>query len=192
MARDTMAALIEQLRGLADAGTADWTNGTAVFWDEDQLQQVLDRHRVDISREELLAVPQYGTAGAVYYYEYRSAFRNLEETDGGSLVLTIQDSEGNTVALAGWSADYARGIVTFTADTGGVARYLNARSFDLNAAAADAWRVKASNAAKLYDFSTDNHNLRRSQYMEHCLKMAAHFEKQMPVGVTTMYRSDVA
>lgn len=190
MARDTLASLIETLRGLADAGTADWTNGTAVWFDADHLQEVLDRHRVDISREELEAVPSYGVAGAVYYYEYRSAYRNLEQTDGGTVILTIQDSEGNTVAASGWSADYARGVITFSNDTAGVARYLNARSFDLNAAAADAWRVKAANAAKLYDFSTDNHNLSRSQFHEHCIEMAKEFERMAPVKVTTMFRSD--
>lgn len=190
MARDTLASLIETLRGSADAGTADWTNGTAVFWDDDHLQEVLDRHRIDISREELLPVPSYGASGAVYYYEYRSAYRNLEQTDGGTVALTIQDSEGNTIAAAGWSADYARGVITFTADTAGVARYLNARTFDLNAAAADAWRVKAANAAKLYDFSTDNHNLSRSQFHEHCIEMAKQFERMMPPQVTQMFRSD--
>lgn len=190
MARDTMAALIEHLRGLGDAGTADWSAGTVTFWSADELQRVLDRHRIDISREELLSVASYGAAGAVYYYEYRSAYRNLEETDGGTVVLTIQDSEGNTVAASGWSADYARGVITFGNDTAGVARYLNARSFDLNAAAADVWRVKAANAAKMYDFSTDNHNLQRSQFHAHCIEMARQFERQVGPAVTQIYRSD--
>jgi hypothetical protein len=189
MARDTLADLIENLRGLADAGTADWTNGTATFWDADQLQAVLDRHRMDVSREELLAVPQYGVAGAVSFYEYRSSFRNFEETDGGTVVFYIQDAEGNT--LSSWSAEYARGVVTFASDQEGLTRYLTGRKYDLNASAADVWRVKAANAAKMYDFSTDNHNLRRSQFYDHCVKMAEQFEVMAEPSVITMFRSDL-
>ena len=188
MARDTLASLIETVRGLADAGTADWTNGTATFWDADQLQLVLDRHRIDVSREELDAIAEYGAGGAVSYYEYRSAFHNFEETDGGSVAFVLQDSAGDT--LSGYSVDYARGVVTFAADQGGAAVYLTGRKYDLNASAADVWRVKAANSAKMYDFSTDNHNLRRSQFHAHCIKMADYFETMQDASVITLFRSD--
>ena len=51
-----MASLITELRGMANAGTADYTLGTATYWDGDQVQRVLDRNRMDVYREQLTKV----------------------------------------------------------------------------------------------------------------------------------------
>lgn len=189
-ARSTLGDLVTTLRGLTDAGYLDWQLGTATFWDDMQLQIALDRHRVDIYREQLTSRQTY-SGGSVQYIRYHSAYGNLEQTSGGTAIFELQDGPGNTYPSNGWSADYASGIVTFVADTGGSVVYLTGRSYDLNAAAADVWRIKAANAAKLYDMSTDNHSLSRSQIKAHCLEMAEYYESQGGFRVVTMVRSDL-
>lgn len=188
--RSTLGDLVTTLRGLTDAGYLDWQLGTATFWDDMQLQIALDRHRVDIYREQLTARPGYAGSGTIQYKEYRSGYNNLEQSDG-STTLFLEDGAGTDFGTALWSADYARGIVTFAADTGGSVVYLTGRSYDLNAAAADVWRIKAANAAKLYDMSTDNHSLSRSQIKAHCIEMAEYYESQGGFRVVTMVRSDL-
>ena len=82
------------------------------------------------------------------------------------------------------------GKITFSVDRKGSSYFLTGRSFDINAAAADIWRVKAANAAKMYSFSTDRQSFQRNQYMENCLKMAQYYEGlAKPVSVS-LYRSD--
>lgn len=191
MARSTLADLIATLRGMTDAGIADWTSGTAIYFDANQMQIVLDRHRVDVYRQPLTSVPDLNGSALASYRTYRTKLANLEVTDGGSAIFIVEDSVGNDQGTALWSADYAQGIVTFGADQKGTAYYLTARSFDLNGAAADVWRMKAANAAKLYNFSTDNHNLSRSQIMDHCLKMCSYYEARSPAEVVEVYRSDL-
>lgn len=191
MARSTLSDLTATLRGMTDAGTADWSMGTAVYWDGDQLQAVLDRHRIDVYRAPLAPIHDYDGSGVLSYKTYRTRWENLEATSGGSAIFVIEDSVGNDQGTALWSADYARGIVTFGADQKGTAYYMTGRSFDLNGAAADIWRMKAANAAKLYNFSTDGHNLSRSQIMEHCLKMCSYYEGMSPVEVVEVFRSDL-
>lgn len=191
MARSTLSDLSATLRGMTDAGTADWSIGTAVYWDDDQLQTVLDRHRTDFYRQPLTAIPDHTGASTLSYKTYRTRLGNIETTSGGTSIFIVEDSIGNDQGTALWSADYARGIVTFGADQKGTAYYITGRSFDLNGAAADIWRVKAANAAKLYNFSTDSHNLSRSQIMEHCLKMCSYYENMSPAEVVEVFRSDL-
>jgi hypothetical protein len=183
--------MIVTLRGMTDAGTADWTNGTAIYWDDDQMQAVLDRRRMDVYRQPLTAIPDHVGASELSYKTYRTKWGNIEATDGGTAIFVVEDSIGNDQGTALWSADYARGVVTFGADQEGTAYYITGRSFDLNGAAADIWRMKAANAAKLYNFSTDSHSLSRSQIMEHCLKMCSYYENMSPVEVVEVFRSDL-
>lgn len=48
-------------------------------------------------------------------------------------------------------------------------------TYDLNAAAADAWRLKAGLAAAQYSVTTDGATFQRNQIQEHCLAMATHY-----------------
>lgn len=191
MARTTLAALIGDLRGMTDAGTADWTQGTAVFWDDDQIQLALDRHRVDIYREQLVAIPDFDGSALISYKTYRSRWGSMESTDGGSAVFLVEDSVGNNQGTADWSADYRRGVVTFGASQGGTIYYLTGRTFDMAAAAADVWRMKAGNAAKQYAFSTDGHNLQRNQILDHCMKMASFYDGRSRPEIVQVNRSDL-
>jgi len=187
-----MVDLILQLRALADAGTLDYTQtgGTAVYWDGDQLQIVLDRHVSRVYREQLISYPQIIAGGTPLYQEYRSAYRNWERIESGTVQFNLEAGAGITPGTTLWAADYALGIITFSASTGGSVYFVSGRSYDLYGAAADVWRAKAGQAGKLFDFSTDNHSLKRSQIMDHCLKMADYYSTLQIAPVTSLYRSD--
>lgn len=193
-ARTGLANLITELRGLTEAGTADYTVTSSTYWSDDHLQNVLDLHRTDLIYQPLQIYPTVTTAGSSLYQDYRAPVGMLEETTGGTAVFYIQDSSGETIGSANYVPDYRRGQIQFNASQGGTIYYLTARSYDLNAAAAEVWRKKAAHVAPTsFDFSTDNHSISRSQVYLHCLEMADFFEGKSNNSVTSvpMWRSDV-
>jgi len=183
--------MLLDLRAMTDAGTADYSIGTADFWADDQLQTVLDRHRIDIYRDPLEPIPDHTGAATLAYKTYRSRWANLESTSGGSQIFIVEDSIGTDKGTADYSVDYRRGIVTFGTDQRGTVYYLTGRSFDLNGAAADVWRMKGANAAKKFAFSTDGHNLQRNQILDHCMRVANYYESMSRVEVVSIKRSDL-
>lgn len=183
MARSTLANLITTLRGMADAGTADYTVAGATYWTDDQLEEILDRHETIINYEVMTARATRG-AGTVSYTEYWTRFRHWE--DGP----TIQDAGGATMGTADYSFDPNRGRLTFVANTGGAARFITGTVYDVNLAAAEVWRKKAAYYAKAYDVSTDNHSLKRSQLAAQCLQMARAYESAGGPGGVFMDRGD--
>lgn len=193
-ARTGLTDLISQLRGLTNASTADYTVGTASYFDSDHMQEVLDRHRIDVNRE--LLEPRYTVAsgGTPIYQTYFSQYRNFEQTTGGTAIFVVEDPTGADSGTANWSADYSRGIITFVQNQMGTAYYLTGRSYDLFGAAADIWRMKAAAYAAGFDFSTDNHSVSRSQRYKNALEMAETYEGKSTGGgdnIVTLYRSDV-
>lgn len=192
MARSTLTNLILQLRALTDAGSADYTQtgGTAVYWDNDQMQIVLDRNRRDVYQEPLTPFPTQVGGGTLHYLEYRSRFAHYEATDGGTAVFFVEDSTGANSGTANWSADYDRGQITFGSNQAGTIWYLTGRAYDLAAAAAEVWRMKAGQYAKVYNIATDNHRLDRGQLIEHALRMADYYAGQSAPQVLGLLRGD--
>lgn len=198
MTRTGMNDLITELRGLTEAGTAEWSivgsGGTATYWDDSQLQNILDIHRRDVVFEPLQMYPVQVSGGSLNYKDYRSMYGFYETTDGGTAILYLQDSTGANIGTANYTPDYRRGQFEFSQDQGGSVYYVTGRSYDLNSAAADVWRRKASHySATSFDFSTDNHSISRSQVYTHCLEMASYFEGMSADSIQTipMFRSDM-
>jgi len=190
MARTGMSELIETVRGYTDAGTGDYTIGTTTYWSDNEIQRVLDANRTDIYRDELTMTQTYNS-GTVEYKNYYSNFGNYEQSTGGTTIFWLENAAGTILGTSLYSVDYIRGEVVFAADTTGSAVYAYGRSYDLNGAAAKIWRFKASNASKMYDFSTDNHSLHRSQMMKQYLEMAKYYESQAAPTVIDLYREDL-
>lgn len=194
-ARTTMASLILSLRGMTNAGTADYTVGGSAYWTDDQLQSALDRKRYDVREETLTAFGTLQSDGSTSYLDYRSEYLWFETTTGGTARFIVQDAAGSIIAGTAYSVNYERGLITFNADTTGATRYLTGFAYDVNGAAADVWRMKAGHTADMIDFSTDNHTVKRSHLPETCLKMARQYDAMSGVpiqtdGNATIYRSD--
>ena len=194
MARTTMADIITELRGMANAGTADYTITSTTYWSDDQLQSILDRNRMDVHQELLHSEQKWVGAADAEYYDYYSAYDWFEQTDGGTAIFVIEDAIGTDVGTALYTADYQAGRVTFVSDTGGADYYLSGRIYDLNGAAADVWRKKAVQVAASssgFDWSTDNMSMKRSQQVSQARDMVGYYEGQAWPKTAVMYRGDI-
>jgi len=180
-----MAWLVDQLRGMTNAGVEDYTVGADTYWSNSHLQNVLDRYAVFVRDEPLVSAQVMETGGAASY-DYQSRYKFFEASDGGTLRFTLKDGTGALVSSSNWTADYNNGRVTFSTDQAGAVYYLTGTSFDVYAAAADVWYQKAAQAADKIDFSTDGHNIKRSHLVDTAIKMAQRFEGMAdhPVGAS--------
>ena len=187
-ARSGMADVIGDLRAMTDASAEDYSVAGVPFWSDAQLQRVLDRHRTDLKWVEMEAQEE----GSGEYLEYSIGYGNLEATSGGTAVFIVQDVNGSTVSSATWTADYSRGVVTFASDTAGTSYFVTARSYDLEGAAAEVWRMKQNHYASAVDFSTKVHDIKRSQLYEHAKEMAEYYAALGTSGFGSMVvsRSD--
>ena len=176
MVRSSMISLINTLRGFGAAGTADFTLGNTNFWSDEQLQSILDRYRVDIREAEMVAHNITNISGDPEYKEYTTHAGWWEETaTGGTTRFVITDGLGSITPATSYTADYESGLVTFSADQEGSARYVTGHSYDIYAAAADVWEQKASHYATMIDFSTDGHKVTRSHIVAQCEKMISKY-----------------
>jgi len=178
-----MQTLIDTVRGYANAEPDEWTttsdSSIVTYWSDEEIQRVLDRHKAEYVHAALEVQPTY-SAGSIVYTQYRLGVTDVES---GTAVFKIEDTAGT---VTGWTADYTRGIVTFTADQSGKSFYWSGFAYDLDAAAADIWRMKASHVAGLVDFSTDGHSVKRSQQAQAYLNMAGYYQQRSASeGVTT-------
>jgi hypothetical protein len=175
-ARAGMTDIIYSLRGLCEAGTADYVlTGFGTAWSDDHLQDILDEHRADIN-EDLSTTPRY-SGSTEEYYDYYFASRPVERAASGSAVFHVYNSLGSAAGTASYTVNYRAGHIEFTADQGQTQWAIRARAYDLNGAAAAVWRQKAAHyQASGFDIKTDNHDLKRSQLVDRALKMAEKFE----------------
>lgn len=189
-ARTTMADLITNLRGLTSAGSAEYTVAGNSYWTDDQLQTVLDRHVITVRDEVLKPYDKIEAGGSVSYFDYQSSYRFLETTSGGTSRFVVKDATHTAVGTAAYTVDYPRGLITFGTTTTGQTRYLDAFSYDLNAAAADIWSQKAAHYVTSYDVQTDNHGLKRSQIIQGCLTMSREYASGARVFSVSIDRGD--
>ena len=173
--RAGMSDLRDTLRGMTDVTEHDWTLGQQNFWDDLQLDKALDRHSVYVDHELMSTVDTYTEGGTIAVYDYVSRFGSFETIASGTAYFKVQDATGTIHGTAEWTTDYSLGQITFVTNTSGSSMYLTGYAYDLNAAAADIWNKKAAHFASAFDFSTDNHNVRRSQLIDNAFKMAKHY-----------------
>ena len=175
-ARTGLVDIITELRTLTEAGTADYTIGTATaYWTDDHLQDILDRHAYETDNAPMLMVPTR-KAGGYSYTDYYIGRSWIEQEAAGTSVFKITDNTGATIGTALYTVDYNVGEVSFVADQGAAIAYMvTCVSYDINAAAAEVWRKKAAHYASAYDFSTDNHSVKRSQLMTQAQQMVNYY-----------------
>jgi hypothetical protein len=189
--RDGMKYLVQRLRGMCMAGTADAAvPGGEIFWTDDHIQTALDLTRREWVREQLRSEPVQVSAGSVEYHDYYFCKKNVEREDSGTAAWLLHDSTGAVVAGSVYSVEYDAGRINFPANTLGTAYYLNYRSYNMEAAAADVWEQKAGHYAGQFDIKTDNHDLKRSQKYDHAVKQVEKYRRLAPPKVGELVRTD--
>lgn len=170
-----MANLVGRLRRMVDDAPLD--AGAVRVWTDDELQQFLDEHRI-VFRHEILYPQVYSTYVSIQTAKvYHSRYENLEElTTDDANVFRLYDAFSSDAT--GFTADYVTGAFTFDAEQLGKYYYLDGRDYDLNGAAAQCWAETAGRTAKKYSLShASGNSFSRSDWFEHCLKMAEGHKK---------------
>jgi hypothetical protein len=185
MARTGMTNLIQTVRELSNAGSAEFVVGSASYFSDDHIQASLDNNRRDFQFEPMEVYPEQ-VAGSIVYKE----FRTYENTEAGTLFY-LQYAGGTVVGTALYSVDNVRGVVTFTNDTVGTAFYVTGRTYDVNMAASEIWKRKASNVANQVDWSSDNHSVKNSQVFQFYTKQAEYFASMGKQNTVSIYRGDM-
>ena len=189
-ARAGMGSVISDLRLMTDAGTAEHSVDGVTYYDDDQIQRILDEYRRDIYREPMQMAEDW-QAGSAQYRNYYWSQGAVEQTTGGTAIWYITDGQGSVIGSANYSVDYDAQQVVFSANTLGSVRYLTYRSYDLNRAAARVWKDKAAHVADRFDVKTDNHDLKRSQLgMKYMQNAQAYLKAAQPFNVR-MVREDL-
>jgi hypothetical protein len=185
VARATMSHLIAELRGMTDAGSKDYTIGGMPYWTDKQLQTVLDANKCYVNYAQFGGLSNIGPGVTYTYTLYPTGRAWWEDT------VVVQDLSGGTIGTANYSMDLLTGMVTFTANQSGSLRYVTGNTYDLHASAADVWTKKAAHYAVAYDFSTDNHSMKRSQLIIQCKDMARTYRELAQAGMSiTLDRTD--
>lgn len=191
MARATMTDLIQDVRRMTGASASEYIVGDDSFFDDDVLQDMLDARRRDVYRAELVPNIDYLGGGSIQYFQYDSGLRHLEQTSGGTAVFIVEDGPGTNVGTANYTADYRRGVVTFTADQGGTSYYLTARTYDVYGVAADVLQQWATHEALSFDVSTPEVNARRSQKSKMLQSQSETYRRQAWLPSFNAERADV-
>lgn len=190
MARTGMTNLIAELRGMCNAGSADYTINGVAYWTDDQLQSILDRNKTEVIDERLVAVSE-DLGGTTSYTRYYSRHGNYEATTGGSLIFVVKNSSYTAVGTASYTPDYYTGEIVFSSNTAGSAYYLTGRSYDLDAAAADVWDRKASQiTSAAYSWSTDNMRVDKTAMRKEAVEMARYYRGMAGPSSLNLSRGD--
>lgn len=193
MSRTGMNDLRDELRLMTNAGTADITAGTLTYFSDNQLDTIFDRHSVNFIHSEIEAeYPQFLSGNVLSWTQYPIGYDHVEQSTGGTAIFIVQNNSGGTVSASDYSVDYTRGIVTFNADTKGLEYYVTGFAYDIYAAAAEIMQMKANAVSNQFDFSTDNHSVKKSQVYTNHIKQMDYFRSKSKNsgGHGMMYRED--
>lgn len=141
--------------------------GNSTFLTEDQIQSILDKNKLYL-KSYVLSVEPILVTQTYKYYTYQSGYPYLES---GSGVFRLFDGTGANITT-GFAADYISGSFVFENDQTGATRYIDAVTYDFNAAVSQCWRLIQARTAHLYDFALEDRKFTRSQWFDHCKSMA--------------------
>lgn len=175
MARKGMVTLVEELRLMTSAGTADYSVAGVTYWDSLHLQDALERRSMRVEREVLY--PSNSLDDETF--NYRVSQYPCEGTASGTARFVVMDV--NETPITGYELNPLTGEIVFSADTSGSVFYARYYAYDLEWAASDVWVKKAGHAAMKVDFSSDGHTVNRSQERKAALAMARYYRSQARV-----------
>ncbi len=169
-----MADLISRVRLLV----ADPAGASQVF-DDQAVQNALDRHQIVVRYAELRAEPTFGATGL--YQDYYAGMGDWEADEA------LYDAA--YIALTPSAADRLTGHWTFEAGQLPPV-YIVGKSYDMYAAAADLLEAWAAREKLNFDFDTDGQSFKRSQKAAALLALAREYRRQQRPASVAMVRTD--
>jgi hypothetical protein len=164
-ARSGVQYVIDQVRRLSGAGTAEYTVGTITFFSDDEIERILDSRRVRMARYPLtFEETRSGDGSAIYLYAHTGQQWIENVVNGGSSdQFYISDSKGSLIGTASYTLSPEDGFVTFTADQNGSERYITGWIHNPYMGALDVLTAWQTQLAQQPDWATDNMKVSRSQ-----------------------------
>lgn len=194
--RLTMAGLIDRVNALCNNAL----NANLAFENQD-VQDCLDRHSREVRYEELNALPTRLQGGSVLYTTFESSHRMWEggtAYNGGSAGYSLVDSTWGTITPL--SADLHMGRWTFqaTANPSGFMQgplrpvMITGFYYDIYGAAAELLLLRKTTMAEDFDFQTaEGLKYTRSQKLDMIEKVRQDFLAQSWASCGHMHRCDV-
>lgn len=170
--RTGMMNLVERLRALTNAGTADFTIAGQSYFSDDHLQDVLDGNVTLVEDYPLEWIPDTIGGGSIEWHRAKVGdYRDFEEAASGTTQWIIRDATGTQQGTANYTPNYIDGQIRFTADQGGTIYYLTARSYDLYSAAADVWLRRQAYYSDWVHIASDGQQFSWQHAFEHAVTM---------------------
>jgi hypothetical protein len=161
------------------------------FFTDDDLQDILDRHRIPWRQWELTAERTLTQGGIYSFTDYFARGEGGSEVGDWEKGYLLQWGDWSTLTPA--TADENTGHWTFTDPPPGRIPpvFITGYSYDRNGAAVECWESRASAIWAKFDAQTQGASARRSQMYDHCCDRAEHFRMQQRVAVAQLVRTDV-
>ncbi|MGQ9809705.1 MAG: hypothetical protein ACUVS8_14440 [Armatimonadota bacterium] len=176
--RATMAELIGRVRALiGDRAGADQT------FDDQTIQDSLDRHRVEVRYLALSPLPSYAVGGVVEIRTYRAPAGDWEADE------TLYS--GEYAPLSPSAADRLTGQWTFPAHQPPPVLIVG-KTYDVYAAAADLLETWAAAESRSFDFDADGQSFKRSQKAAMLRDTAREYRRKQRPDLVPMVRGDVS
>src|SRR5574341_1094503 len=171
--RSGMTKIILELRRMTDTSDGEVTVNGVSYWSDQQLQDILDQHRLDVLDVELVSKPlqtngvtewkrYYIPDGVGRFIEYDSAVPDTS-------IFDIVNSLG--VSAAGYTVDLLSKSIVFTANTGGITYFLRGRTYLIYGSAAQVWFEKAGHRTALINWTAGLQQLEEDLEYQHCMAM---------------------
>lgn len=175
--RNSMADLITRTRLLIN----DPAGASQVFSDED-IQDTLDRRRMEQNECALAWRPETAPGGTVSYHDFYAPRGDWED----SAIL----KDRTYAVITPDTADYITGHWTFVANQVPPV-FITGVTYDLAGSAYDLLDMWASKVALEFDFQTDNQQFERSQKRSALLSLAAEYARRIRPHGRSAWRADV-
>lgn len=190
-ARSGQQYIVDYLRDICLAGTADYTFNGGTYWTDDQLVTILERTAVVQTRIATQAIAQ-DNGGTLYYYQYQIPHTWFEDRSSGTPYYNVYDAYGSAIGTAEYTLDPINGIMRFADDQGGSAINVDLTLYNMNKAAAEIWRQKAAHISEIsYDVTLDGHKLSRSQRVQLYMQMASEYDSHAGFDFIPVVRVDI-
>lgn len=189
--RQGLTSIVNELRRMADVGTAEYTVAGSAYWSDDDLQKALDRRSVLYHRIPLEPVPDFVNGNTEYrrYELTRPRDLPIEGTASGTVWFRLYSGQGTTITT-GYTLSSDDGMIRFDADMMGSVLYVDYTVHNPYLAARDVLYARAVHEVRRFDVRTDAHTLSRSQLAKGYRELGDHYAKLSPPVSTQRRRND--
>jgi hypothetical protein len=178
-------AVVEALRRITSAGSAQYTlNGTA-FWTDNQLAEVLERHvPMRLLQAQIDLIETLDADAGIVYLNGRAPTLGMLDTE--NVVVTAWTGD----ALVGEATVHSDGRVEFSDNQASAVPVISGLCYDLFGAGAEVVTSWAGALTQGADVTIDGQSIKRSQRHEQLLTQADSLRARAVAGTVQMTRGN--